>query len=247
MQLNYNHSQQTLILHNTDNESDPRTNIRINCKINNTETINILSNEIDNIFKMQICLSINNNNRYWNKIYISNDSSKLNLLIFLQNPSDDLKVGTLKKLIHKFIEDDKYIDKIYTITFINVYSKIDKNINNWINLNFDNEILTNEEKQNIDALQILLLINNYNECYIGPGQHICSFGLKGTHIKKYFLITYTKIVNMMLNKITIFKGFGNFSSYHIPDYPYSRKTKYNPIFIDIPINLLREKTNKIKF
>ena len=126
-----------------------------------------------------------------------------------------------------------------------MYSKIDKYINSWKKLNFDNEILTNEEKINIDAIKILLLTEKYDECYIGSGQHCCT---QGKQIKEYFLKTYVNIVNMILNKITIIKGFGNFSKiYYIPDYPYSRKTKNNPIFIDIPIELLREDTNKIKY
>lgn len=231
--LNYNEEKQTLICSYND------YTIGISCKIDNTKTIKNL--------KMEICYSHNNINRYWNKIYISNDTYKLNILILLQNPSDDKNTGTLENLIKKFIEDEIYIDKIYTITFINVYSKIDKYINSWKKLNFSNEILTNEEKLNIDAIKILLLIEKYDECYIGSGQHCCT---KGKHIKKYFLKTYVNIINiinMILNKITIIKGFGNFSKYHTPDYPYSLKTKYKPIFTDISINLLRDEINKIKY
>ena len=226
--LNYYEENQTLIY------IDDSSTICISCKINNIKTI------IN--FKMEICYSLNNINRYWNKIYISRNSNKLNILILLQNPSDDKNTGTLEKLIKKFIEDEKYIDKIYTITFINVYSKIDKYINSWKKLNFNNEILTNEEKLNINAIKILLLIEKYDECYIGSGQHCCK---QGKQIKEYFLMTYVNIVNIILNKITIIKGFGNFTKFHTPSYPYSKKNKNKPIFIDIPIDLLRDETNRL--
>jgi hypothetical protein len=49
----------------------------------------------------------------------------------------------------------------------------------------------------------------------------------------------------MLNKIILFNGFYDFTKYHIPDYPYSPKTKYNPIFRDIPIDFLQSKINQI--
>jgi hypothetical protein len=193
-------------------------------------------------YKTEICYSIDNNNRYWEKIFISNDENKLKILIFLQNPSNDKHLGTLKKLIKKFLEHENYKDNIYSITFINVYSKINTKITKWNDLYFNNTILTDFEKSNVDVIKILLLQENYNECYIGCGQHPCT---KGQHIKKYFLETYKKIVNMMLNKIISFKGFYDFTKYHIPDYPYSPKTKNNPIFRDIPIDLLRTKINQI--
>ena len=221
---------------------DSKNNSKIEikqCKLNNDRKIVINNKE----YKTEICCSIDNNNRYWKKIFISDDENKLKILIFLQNPSNDKNIGTLEKLIKKFLEPhENYKDNIYSITFINVYSKIDTKIKNWNDLYFNNTILTDYEKSNVDAIKILLLNENYDECYIGCGQHPCT---KGPQIKKYFLETYKKIVNMMLNKIISFKGFYDFTKFHIPDYPYSQKTKYNPIFRDIPTEILQSKINQI--
>ena len=216
--------------------TDSENSIEIKCKINNDGKIIINNKE----YKIEICISIDSNNRYWKEIFISDDENKLKILIFLQNPSKDEKEGTLIKLINKFLECENYRDNIYSITFINVYSKIDTKIKKW-----DSKILTEYEKSNVDAIKILLLTKNYNECYIGCGQHLCTLGEKGKQIKKYFLETYKNIVNMMLNRIISFKGFWEFTKYHVPDYPYSPKNKYNPKFIDIPIDLLRSETNLI--
>lgn len=217
----------------TDNENT----IEIKCKINNNGKIVINNKE----YKIEICISIDSNNRYWKEIFISDDENKLKILIFLQNPSTDEKDGTLLKLIKKFLECENYRDNIYSITFINVYSKIDTKIKKW-----NSEILTDYEKSNVDAIKILLLTKNYNECYIGCGQHLCRLGTKDKQIENYFLETYKNIVNMMLNKIILFKGFLGFTKYHIPDYPYSLKTNYNPKFTDISIDILRSETNLIK-
>jgi hypothetical protein len=235
----YDDENQKITLRVIDSENNSTSEIK--CKLNNDIKIVINNKE----YKTEICYSIDNNNRYWEKIFISDDENKLKILIFLQNPSNDKKIGTLKKLIKKFLEYENYKDNIYSITFINVYSKIDTKIKNWNDLYFNNTILTDFEKSNVDAIKILLLKENYDECYIGCGQHPCTLGKKGQQIKKYFLETYKKIVNMMLNKIISFKGFYDFTKYHVPDYPYSQKTKYNPIFRDIPIDLLLSKINQI--
>ena len=118
-------------MYDINNNMSIKTKIKVMClqssiKNNELREIIFIYNKIDCIiynesnyiindkkYKMEICTSINYKNRYWNKIYISDDHNKFKLLIFLQIPSHE----TLNKLITKLIKE--YNDTIYTITFIN--------------------------------------------------------------------------------------------------------------------------------
>ena len=136
--------------------------------------------------------SLNKENRFLKIVEIDNTKS-LHLLICLQNPSDDGNNCKLKPLIKKFNNDHPNHDNISTITIINVSSYITPHIED-IDINIRSEKYTSYNQENIEVITKLLDSNNYDEIYLGVGQHPLHNKCK---LKKEFNQIFPRLINLI--------------------------------------------------
>ena len=178
--------------------------------------------------------SLNKENRFLKIVEIDNTKS-LHLLICLQNPSKDDNNCILNKLIKKFYNDHPDYDNISTITIINVSSYITPHLED-IPLNIRSEKYTSYNQENIEVITKLLDSNNYDEIYLGVGQHPLSSKCK---LKKEFNQIFPRLINLIKEKQPDkWKYFGKMvKDQLLPCYPR------NPSIIefkDLDINKINE-------
>ena len=158
-----------------------------------------------------------NENRYWLTIYFSDDNSKNKILVILINPSDDKNnSSTLIKLIKHYSSES-----IYSLTIINLFSKIAPQINKEDTELINKILLENEE--NINIIKDKITEENYDKCIIGCGQHLIK------HIKECrnkCIERYQIIIDIIINKNIRTFHFGELVYKHIlPVHPNSCKLK----------------------
>ena len=117
------------------------------------------------ILKIIFCYDLSQNNRFWIQVYYSNNFQKDNMIILLQNPSDDnKKSNTFNKIINKFKNNN-----LYSLTIINLFSIIDSNIDNHnYNIIFNNEM----NELNIKIIKDKMLQLQPTTLILGSGQHL---------------------------------------------------------------------------
>lgn len=155
--------------------------------------------------------SLNKLCRYEKRIKI-NENNKNNILILMQNPSNDMsKYCIINNIIYNITSDINH--NIKTITIINLYSFIIVNITRQTNKKY---FYTNNEKYNEKYIKKLLISNKFHEIYIGTGQHLLSCGFSKEFKQKYLRIL--KYIDKF--KIRKYKCFGQFVYKNkIPRYP----------------------------
>jgi len=141
--------------------------------------------------------------RFYKEIIFDNDDG-LNILLLLQNPSDDENSNLIfEQIIKKFMNDSYYHNNISKITIINPSSFITKKLER-----SHRELYKQYENENIIEITNLLTNNIYDEIYIGTGQH----AYKACNFKDDFTRPYKKIISLIDEKQNsiIYKYFGRF-------------------------------------
>ena len=141
-------------------------------------TQNVITKKYEKILKPNIFRLIKkieakfdelNENRYLLTIYFSDDDSKNKLLVILINSSDDKNnSSTLIKLIKHYSSES-----IYSLTIINLFSKIAPQINKE-DTELINKILL-ENKENINIIKDKINESDYDKCILGCGQHLIKY------------------------------------------------------------------------
>ena len=107
--------------------------------------------------------------RFYKEIIFDNDDG-LNILLLLQNPSDDENSNLIfEQIIKKFMNDSYYDNNISKITIINPSSFITKKLER-----SHRELYRSYENENIIEITNLLTNNIYDEIYIGYGDSYIS-------------------------------------------------------------------------
>jgi hypothetical protein len=139
------------------------------------------------IIKIISCYHIDEENRFWIQIYYSNDNTKDNKFILMQNPSNDNNINnnnTFTKLIKKFKDYD-----LYSLIIINLFSIIELRINK------DNYPFNN---LNLDIINEKIKITKSKYFIFGCGQHLIK---KISQCKKKFIDQYEKIITIIQNNV----------------------------------------------
>jgi len=159
-------------------------------------------------YKIKSLYNSDNTCRLSKTIYLSSNNQLSKILIILQNPTKDNTPNCIyKTLIDKFINDINYKDNIYSICIINLISIISSDIKSELLLYDNNNILNILEENKLYILN-LISKNNYNEIFIGCGQHFVNFE---TNIKKFIFKLYKDIIiQISLNNCSKIKYFGKF-------------------------------------
>jgi hypothetical protein len=187
------------------------------------------------ILKIISCYNISELNRFWIQIYYSDDISKDNIFIIMQNPSNDEKINnTFTKIVKKFKEYN-----LYSLTIINLFSIIETNINK---TNY-NKIL-NDTYNN---LNIYIIKEKFNElkpkkCIFGCGQHLIKHIIQ---CNKKSIEQYKKIIDIIKNSEYRIKvnHFGELVvNESLPKHPLKIK-ELN--ITEIDIDILTENLNKL--
>lgn len=185
------------------------------------------------IIKIISCYHIDEENRFWIQIYYSNDNTKDNKIVIMQNPSNDCKTyNTFTRLIKKFKDND-----LYSLIIINLFSNIELKINK----DNYNKILNNSfNNLNLDVIKEKIKISKSKDYFFGCGQHLIKFI---SQCKQISIYQYKKIIeiiqnNVIRNDLQIFY-FGNLvSNNKLPKHPLNGNLNITPININLLINNL---------
>ena len=130
------------------------------------------------IIKIISCYHIDEENRFWIQIYYSNDNTKENKFILMQNPSNDNNINnTFTKLIKKFKDYD-----LYSLIIINLFSIIELHINKENYYKILNNPFNN---LNLNIINEKIKITKSKYFILGCGQHL---------IKKNLFINMKKLL-----------------------------------------------------
>ena len=185
--------------------------------------INFLSRDYD----ITEIFSLNELFRY-SKLIILDRTKIKRLCIILQNPSNDLKsLSNYCKIIKLLSNQD---DNIHSIIIINLFARIDSDIENWKNID---QLIDQDEKNNMIYIKNNIININYDEYYLGYGQHL-QYKLNTT----IFRLIYCNFLSILLSleNILIKKFHSEYCTidkkFEIPGYPFPRG-RSKPINITI--------------
>lgn len=158
----------------------------------------------------------------YSKLTIIDTTKTKKICKILQNPSDkddDIK-SNYNKIINELIAE--HDDDIHSINIINLFARIDNNIESWKD---NDDLITQDEKNNMIYIKNNVFNNRYDEYYLGYGQHIqyiCPIK------KNIFRPIYCKFLEMLLSleNIIMKKYHSEYckidKKFDIPGYPYPK-------------------------
>ena len=196
-------------------------------KLNN---IDYLENKSQINFSSRTCniteiFSLNRLFRY-SKLIILDETKTNKICIILQNPSDkDNKLLSNYNNIIKLISEQN--NNIHSIILINLFARISANIKKWNNIY---QLIDHDEENNMIYIKNNIFNINYDEYYLGYGQHIQYICTKNIFRPIYckFLSILLSLENIIMKKFH--SEYCKVGKFEIPGYPF-------PIVRPKPINI----------
>ena len=192
-----------------------------------TDIIKLSISKFEN-YNISEIFSNNNINRFYKYIKINAGNCSVNIMLLLQNPSLDESKNKLSKIIKILLSYNPNINSIAIINsspyIINKFTK--ENIHKFLSM----------KQENLEFINKILNKMNYDELFIGVGQHALNCGLKE------FNTIYKSILNIIkeldLSQIKL-KYFGCLVYNNtIPMYPISPKYINKINIQDLPLEIL---------
>ena len=206
-------------------------------KLNNKDYLEIKSqiNFTSSICDITEIFSLNKLFRY-SKLIILDENKTEKICIILQNPSNnDNNLSSNYNKIIKLISEQN--DNIHSIILINLFARIEADIKNWKNIY---QLIDQDENNNMIYIKNNIFNINYNEYYLGYGQHIQYICTKDIFRPIYckFLSILLLLENIIMKKFH--SEYCKIDKLEIPGYPFP-KGRPKPINITIIDRLILQK------